>query len=296
MERLAFLVVLALFSAATFAEINVEEDVTFRLFTKNNKYEWKNLGFDVENITSSGFDFDKDTKIITHGFLNNGSGMSCIALRDAFLEHQDLNVIIVDYDKIAADLLLMPEDKVKMTGEHVAKMVDFLILHGLDTSKIHLLGHSLGGHVVGYAATHAHNGKVARVSGLDPALMVNMDDDAVLNPDAAEYVDVIHTCQGVYGTTKSIGTVDFWPNGGRATQPTCDVLGGVTCSHYEAVRFMTRSINDPERYPARFCKSEDDFNDGICDGNEIAYMGIAAGRPAFGDYYINTEDEGDDIN
>nr|XP_022917741.1 inactive pancreatic lipase-related protein 1-like [Onthophagus taurus] len=294
MERSFYLIALGFLYAATLAATDVEKDVTFRLFTTKNKYDYINVGFEVQNLTAAGFDFSKDTKIITHGFLNNGSGMSCIALRDAFLKTQDVNVIIVDYEKISTDILSMPAKKVEMVGEHLAKFLDVLILNGYDRLKLHLLGHSLGGHVVGYAAANAHNGKVGRVSGLDPALMVGIDDP--LTPNAAEYVDVIHTCSGSYGTTTSIGTVDFWPNGGKSVQPSCGILGGVTCSHYEAVRFMSRTINDPKRYAARACSSQKDFENGKCDSNAIAYMGIAAAAPAAGDYYITTEDEGDFIN
>jgi hypothetical protein len=34
-------------------------------------------------------------------------------------------------------------------------------------------------------------------------------------------VDAIHTCGGLYGYTKPLGHVDFYPNGGMFFQPGC---------------------------------------------------------------------------
>lgn len=37
----------------------------------------------------------------------------------------------------------------------------------------------------------------------------------------AEFVDVIHTDAGGAGAPVRTGTADFWPNGGKSTQPGC---------------------------------------------------------------------------
>lgn len=42
-----------------------------------------------------------------------------------------------------------------------------------------------------------------------------------VNAKDAEFVDVIHTDAGGYGAPVRTGTVDFWPNGGKSTQPGC---------------------------------------------------------------------------
>lgn len=39
---------------------------------------------------------------------------------------------------------------------------------GLDLSQVHILGHSLGSHVAGYAGEKL-NGQVGRITGMDPA-------------------------------------------------------------------------------------------------------------------------------
>ncbi len=44
--------------------------------------------------------------------------------------------------------------------------------------------------------------------------------DTQLSADDADFVDVIHANKNFLGTLYSVGTVDFWPNGGD-DQPGC---------------------------------------------------------------------------
>lgn len=47
------------------------------------------------------------------------------------------------------------------------------------------------------------------------------DNSHRLDPGDAKFVDVIHTCGGALGFAKSIGTADYYPNGGTPSQPGC---------------------------------------------------------------------------
>ena len=73
---------------------------------------------------------------------------------------------------------------------------------GQNPAQISASGHSLGAHLVGHlgrAVQNAGYGKIARVTGLDPARpvfdMVGME--WRLQPTDAEFVDVIHTNSGL---------------------------------------------------------------------------------------------------
>lgn len=61
--------------------------------------------------------------------------------------------------------------------------------------------------------------------GLDPAgpLFFQFSGDRLSSTDA-DLVDVVHTCIGLLGYEQPLGDVDFYPNGGRLSQPGCTVL------------------------------------------------------------------------
>lgn len=95
--------------------------------------------------------------------------------------------------------------------------------------KFHILGHSLGAHVAGFAGKEVFRRlgkKIGRVTGLDAAgplfeMPVPVDEDTRLSKRDAEFVDCVHTDGGIFGMTKAIAHVDFYPNGGVPRQPGC---------------------------------------------------------------------------
>lgn len=52
-------------------------------------------------------------------------------------------------------------------GTYVGQFLEFLISQGVKTSDVHLVGHSLGAHVAGYAGKElqANNHTAARITG-----------------------------------------------------------------------------------------------------------------------------------
>ena len=91
--------------------------------------------------------------------------------------------------------------------------IDFLIdITGVPLSAFHVFGHSAGAHVagsVGLGFKERHNSAklIPRVTGLDPAayiLDLNDIDDRI-DPTDGEYVDIIHTDDGVAGITIPMG-------------------------------------------------------------------------------------------
>lgn len=63
--------------------------------------------------------------------------------------------------------------------------------------------------------------KIFLRTGLDPAGPLFNFLEVHLSPSDARFVDIIHTDFGFYGISKNMGTVDFFPNGGRRIQPGC---------------------------------------------------------------------------
>lgn len=111
------------------------------------------------------------------------------------------------------------------------------------------------------------------------------DSQPITRTDAA-YVQIIHTDSGRLGMQKRVGTVDFYPNGGK-NHPGCgkdtysptNEFDVVKCNHARAWHLYQQSVRDPKAMPAVRCLSWDDFinvENGTCYRDDIVYMGFGA--------------------
>ena len=104
-------------------------------------------------------------------------------------------------------------------------------------------------------------------SGLDPAgtaVFDQADEDIRLEPNDANFVDVIHTnAMGPVfpvGINRTCGDVDFWVHGGRM-QPGCDDVDidiRDRCAHDIVYEYYIESINGDCPFTSDFCFSEED--------------------------------------
>lgn len=85
-------------------------------------------------------------------------------------------------------------------GQKIAK---FVLDAKIPPEKIHMVGHSLGAHIAGFAAKQIYQEageRVSRISGLDPAGPYFqehiLDKDERLDREDADVVNVIHTDAG----------------------------------------------------------------------------------------------------
>lgn len=87
----------------------------------------------------------------------------------AYATTSDYNVVTVDWSPISKCEFVITSFRVPRVGSVIGKLVNQLLRLRLTTSdRVHLIGHSLGSHVVGTAAsyiTQTGNKKVARVTG-----------------------------------------------------------------------------------------------------------------------------------
>ncbi|XP_032679658.1 phospholipase A1-like [Odontomachus brunneus] len=222
------------------------------------------------------FKMERRTIIIVHGFLSQGDAEWVKDMEKAFLQWNDVNVIVIDwsagsntwnYYKAAVNT--------RIVGYRISKLIEHLVNttineKGPDTSNwgsLHLIGHSLGAHICGFAAKELKKRHskwlVQRITGLDPAqpCFRNSDSSIHLYRNDALFVDVIHT-NGRFltslglGFPEPIGHIDFYLNGGK-TQPGCkknetsyiqylpiplNMIQQAICSHGRSYEYFTESL------------------------------------------------------
>lgn len=177
------------------------------------------------------FDPSLDTKILVHGWKSSTMSNSIQSIRGAYLQRGQVNVFAINWRDQADNIYyLTPARYTVQVGRAVAKLIDLLVEEkDGDPQRIHLIGHSLGAHIMGYAGSYTKY-RVNRITGLDPARPAFEDcigPENHLDETDANFVDVIHSCAGYLGFRKPIGMVDFYPNGGGPPQPGCKELSQI---------------------------------------------------------------------
>ncbi|XP_045505999.1 pancreatic triacylglycerol lipase-like [Colias croceus] len=210
------------------------------------------------------FDPARKTIMIVHGFMSHSNASWVRDMTKAFLYWADVNVIAVDWSKggntwkywrAVANTRRVGSDTTGFMRQLIAKT-------GARIKDFHFIGHSLGAHIASYVSYHL--GRVARITGLDPAQPCFGDSSRVerLDDSDADFVDVIHTngrlLQKIgFGLPDPIGHADFYPNGGMQ-QPGCvnktnsvwskilpispSRLQQAICSHGRAYVLFTESL------------------------------------------------------
>lgn len=125
---------------------------------------------------------------------------------------------------------------VQVVGRQLGLLLLDMARLGVDLSKAHLVGFSLGAHIAAVAGRVVARSSpptqlIGRITALDPASPLFKLDrlkDRTKKLDAGDalYVDVVHTdgsptlTEG-FGLWEPVGHADFYPNGGRR-QPGCN--------------------------------------------------------------------------
>lgn len=188
--------------------------------------------------------------------------------------------------------------KGKLVGDAIVKINKE---KGVDFKQFHLIGHSLGAHVVGFAGQEVVKSagtKLKWVTGLDPAgplfeVPIEPKNNR-LSDDDGDVVEIIHSDGGILGFHNSLGTIDFYPNGGRYIQPNCDkkeelfteVQDLVGCSHHKSIEYYTYAVRK-QGVAATQCGSWDTYKQGGCKGNaQVKFGAKSPPKGKKGSYYV----------
>ncbi|XP_067631620.1 phospholipase A1-like [Eurosta solidaginis] len=174
-------------------------------------------------------------------------------------------------------------------GEKIANVIDYLVEnHGMSLDNTHLIGFSLGAHIVGFVGKNVLSGKIHTIIGLDPAIPLKHYDqpDNRLNSNDAQYVESIQTSSGTLGFVKPIGKVSFYPNGGFE-QPECIDYTSVGCNHQHACLYYAEAVRS-NSFPSMRCGSYMNLVNKTCDSQ---YSGVRMGdseknKLSSGVYYV----------
>ncbi|KAK2556749.1 Pancreatic lipase-related protein 2 [Acropora cervicornis] len=272
-------------------------DTSFVLYTNTNALNTREiLAGEYSSISNSSFNPMHKVALIIHGFTQSGKDDWVKEMAGELLKKEQMNVIVVDWGQGSS--MSTPYQNAagnaRLIGVQVALLIDVLSQEfNVSLEKFHIVGHSLGAHVGGFAAEKLReNGKlIGRITGMDPAGPgFEIDNTAArLDQSDAMFVDIIHTDvrEGLldmdsFGLKRPCGHVDFYPNEGQH-QPGCEATNVVAnavdsylengqvsfhwlfgCNHMKSIAYFTASINNACTMTAFPCDNWDDFREGKC--------------------------------
>ncbi|KAL9883746.1 vitellogenin-1-like [Glossina fuscipes] len=235
------------------------------------------------------FDPSKKVVILATGWSTSiNDSVSIDVFAKAFRCRGDINFVAVDVARYVDTLYTWSALNTDILGKYIAEGLKFLI-DVVPVKNIHLIGHSLGAHIMGAAGrqfqemTHL---RIPRITGLDPANPCFNEGDALsgLMRGDADFVDIIHSNSNVLGKGQPMGDADFYPGG---LKPLADGCLTVACSHERAWQYFAETIYpDNERnFEAYRCSSLAGVEKGECRF-QSAFMGYAVANDIKGNYFM----------
>ncbi|GFS54621.1 inactive pancreatic lipase-related protein 1 [Nephila pilipes] len=291
---------------------NRKDSIQYLLFTPENP---KNVQYiePTQEFDQAPFNPNYETKVMIHGYETRlKPGNIFEKIKDEMLATGRYNVIIVNWILYAIPPYPLGIANTLLVGNKVSEMIQFIMNRtGIPASRFHLIGHSLGAHLVGIVGKRIPN--IGRITGLDPAgplYEIPQRFNRLYYTDA-EYVDVIHTSNHLtgkgLGLYQSIGWRDFYPNGGNY-QPHCQRGGNfirpdgtnlkletfldlALCNHEISLQYFLYSIQNCT-FLSTECESYSDLEKCTAESKSTDRMGYYSMKspnlPPKSDFYLNT--------
>ncbi|KAL0870630.1 hypothetical protein ABMA27_005590 [Loxostege sticticalis] len=258
----------------------------YLLFTRRNNNRAQTLTMNNANsIRNSNYNANLPTVVIAHGWLGSQNTDINPTIRNAYLTRSDVNVIVLDWRRLALSDYATAARGVPAVGRGLGQFINFLInTAGGNLNNFHLVGFSLGAHLVGNAGREL-GGRVARITGLDPAGPLWNTNSNRLNRNNAVYVEAIHTDGGTtgLGIGSAVANADFFPNGGTS-QPGC--LTSV-CNHDRAWELFASTVTR-NHLVARQCNSMLQVSRDNCSGARLNMGNDDLRKTGNGLFRVNT--------
>ncbi|KAF6210801.1 hypothetical protein GE061_013912 [Apolygus lucorum] len=252
----------------------------------------------------SSFEPSKKLVIITHGFTSSYK-ITWVQRATNALLGQNANVITTQYGSKADYILLANNNGLiplaEAVGRHIGALIDQLITKGWNGSQIHLVGHSLGGHISGIAGKYvkAKNVSLGRITALDPVGRVFdlLEPERRLSFDDADFTDCIFTDAGHIGQRFPTCAANYYANCYGKTQPfqTRSRLFASPVAHSKVSELFVESLHSNHVFQAKKCDGgipcKDVTPDRCVDLNGTIKMGYPASPEYKGFFFTKTNGE-----
>lgn len=119
------------------------EKISYILYTRSSSENGTRLMInDTAALLESDFNASRKTKFITHGWKSSSMSAGLRNMKDEYLQHGDYNVILVDWEPLAASTFYLgPMQNTVRVGRDAANFIDFLVEEtNLKPEDVHFLG------------------------------------------------------------------------------------------------------------------------------------------------------------
>lgn len=192
------------------------------------------------------FNSTLNTKVIIHGYRAIGTKPSWVSgLAQAFLQQEDVNVLVVDWIYGASFAYNLVVENYKEVAVQISVLINQLTTYGSTLESFHFVGVSLGAHVAGFVGT-LFEGKLGRITD--------------------------------FGISIPVGHVDFFLNGGMdqtgcARSRFASMYGYVICDHMRALHVYMSALNGSCALTGIPCSSYEEFLAGQCTTCDETFNG-----------------------
>ncbi|EDV35192.1 uncharacterized protein Dana_GF22327 [Drosophila ananassae] len=238
---------------------------------------------------SPEFDPKKKVVILATGWTTTVNGSDTIEVfSKAYNCRGDVNFVAVDAARFVDTLYTWSAFNTEEIGENIALGL-VKLLDVMPVENIHLIGHSLGAHIVGAAGRHLTRltgSVIPRITGLDPAKPCFNEGEVLsgLLRGDAKFIDVIHSNSGVLGKRDPLGDADFYPSGLSPLPAGCY---SVVCAHARSWEYYAETVypGNERNFMATRCSSLTRLREFRCPGDEIP-MGYGVPQGSKGNYFL----------
>lgn len=148
-----------------YCELNQVLIFILTIFRRNRNSHQLLVHNNANSVRNSNYQGNRPTNVIVHGWNQNGGDRMNVDITSALLDLGDFNVIVIDWRSVAGGSYFSAANQVPAIGNHVGNVIQWIFNNfGGNLDQLHLIGFSLGAHIVGNAG-RALGGRPIRVTG-----------------------------------------------------------------------------------------------------------------------------------